>query len=156
MTLPFRRLPFELAEPGTDPTRIPTSAGGRRRLNLGNYSLILVVVAFLGFGYFRFIYKPAERPRPTATAATPATNEPNQFAQGFFRSATATPAATATPTATATATTAPDGVVYAVFVGGLMEQTQITCTCYPGGAIDGPEECNANPPTACQGDPGDP
>jgi hypothetical protein len=168
-----RRMAFEMAEPGVDPTRIPNSGGGRRvGLRLGDAWLALVVCAFLAFGYVRFVRKPAApeqetaRPAPTATPAPEPTVAGGGFfdgaanaASGFFPiSGTPTPDPTATATPAPTATAAmpePDGIVYSVFVGeNALDLQQINCICWPDGRIEGPEACAGTVPTACGGDDG--
>jgi hypothetical protein len=153
-----RRMAFEMAEPGVDPTRIPNSGGGRRvGLRLGDAWLVLLVCAFLAFGYVRFVRKPAAPEQETARPAPTATPAPAP-AGGFFPitdahtpepTATATPAPT-TPTATPTPTSG--GISYSVFVGeNVLDLEQIDCICWPDGRIEGPETCAGTVPTACGG-----
>ncbi len=128
-----RGIPFELAEPGTDPTRIPNSVS-RRSLRLGDYWIVLVVVGFLAFGYVRFVRKPtspkAEIARPVPTAPPTLTSTPGidgdsagsgffggdnpgdnpaaNFARGFFPiEESATPALTSTSTPISIPTSTP-------------------------------------------------
>jgi hypothetical protein len=64
-----RRMAFEMAEPGVDPTRIPNSGRRRGGLSMSNAWLPLVVCAFLAFGYVRFVRKPATQEHEAARAA---------------------------------------------------------------------------------------
>ena len=174
-----RRIPFEMAEPGTDPTRIPNSVS-RRSLRLGDYWIVLVVIGFLALGYMRFVRKPSpkatETARPVPTVLPTMTPTPGDggasvgsgffggdvdnraanFARGFFPiDNTPTPTPTPTPVSTATHTPEPEGdgaVVYGVWIGeNAIDREQIICWCYPDGTINGPPECGEAVPMACGG-----
>ncbi len=160
MSVLSKRLPFELAEPGTDPTQ-SAPPRPRRSLIRENQWLVIGLLVFLGVGYWKFVRKPAPRqavaadPAPTVVASpTPA---PGGFFDGdggntgFFPTAQPPPTATATLPATVTPLPTPtpvaEGIEYGVFVDG----EQVICSCLYTGDVIGPAVCHEYVPTACGG-----
>lgn len=155
------KLEFELAEPGTDPTRRPNphpSPGFLARFS-GNAGLVLAVLAFLGLGYFKFVApsKPKkEQAAPTATPTVPPTATPEQGEQaGFFSNSNAQSGFLPTnPPPTATSSPTPTLAAVITYQIELDEQV-IDCWCKPasGETGDAPQ-CLATgafpPPEACQ------
>lgn len=80
-----KRLPFELAEPGTDPTSQARPRPRRNSLR-DNRWLVIGLVVFLGFGYFKFVRKPDPRQAVTAspTPKVVASPTPAPSPGGFF------------------------------------------------------------------------
>jgi hypothetical protein len=168
MNIPFLRprIPFELAEPGADPTRQPNPHPRKDFRDVLPW--VFVGIALLAFGYLKFIRKPPPateaKVQATATATPGATpnGTPGFFAvagtpSGFFSTPqpsatplvpTATPTPTAVvPTVTWTPTPRP-GWEYGVFVDG----EQIVCWCTATGDVGPVDVCREHVPTRCTSD----
>lgn len=139
------RIPFTLAEPGTDPTRQPNpmvSRGGGLKDAL---PWIGALALFLVGGYLLFIKPNMEEPQETAKAtatAAPTEAEGGMLSSMDIASDEESPAATVTPTPTSR-------ITYGVFQDG----EQISCWCdLETGEIGGgdPSLCGQYPPTECR------
>ncbi len=78
-----KRLPFELAEPGTDPTR-KAPPRPRQSLLRENQWLLIGLLVFLGVGYWKFVRKPAPRRAVAADPAPTVIASPTPAPGGFF------------------------------------------------------------------------
>ncbi len=139
------RIPFELAEPGTDPTR-KAPPRPRRNLIRDNQWLLVGLMVFLAVGYVKFVRKPAPRAaadtRPTVAAPTPtpALEDGGFFTgdggdTGFF------------PTAVPSSPLA--------FYGVLVEGENVACSCSLSGdlIVIEPDICNEHPVSPVCGGP---
>jgi hypothetical protein len=166
MNIPFPRprIPFELAEPGADPTRQPNPHPRKDFKDVLPW--VFAGIALLAFGYLKFIHKSPTteaKVQATATVAPAATpNTPGLFGisgtpSGFFSTPqpsvtpivpTITPTLTvAVPTVAWTPTPRP-GWEYGVFVDG----EQIVCWCTDAGDVGPVDVCREHVPTRCTSD----
>ena len=160
------RLPFELAEPGTDPTRQHNPYPKRRWTDALPWIAALLAL-FLLWGYRHShgqtasARRPRSTPTPVAAAVTVSPQSPMAMSvggagRGFFAVTpfitpptqtpwpTPTPVATSTPVPTSTPT--PVGMVrYAVFVNG----QQVVCECVPGAVVSTESACQSAVPVEC-------
>lgn len=163
MGLPFfgPKLEFELAPPGADPTQRPNPHPKSKGALLGgNLLLILGVLAFVGFGYYKFFYpQQGKASKPTATPPPTATAEPGGFfssseSSGFLPTQPPTPTdppPTASPTPIRVAPTATLTIYdYEITVGDKI----IHCWCTPDGQSGDAPQCLAfgafPPPEECR------
>jgi len=151
---PFKhRIPFELAEPGTDPTSRPNPHPRKSWKDAVPWMIALAIFLLIGY---RFFIRPEQRqksasassPRPRPTSIVTPVPTP----QGFLsRHVTPYPTATATLTptvisvSTQTPTPTPQVYTYGVFVDG----EQIICWCAGGGDVGPTEICGQFIPVAC-------
>lgn len=158
-----KQIPFELAEPGTDPTLQHNSHPGPPGFFRANLWLVIIVV-FVASGYFVF-HKPhntfgqakAPPPAPTSTTIPDPDGGSGFFASnvganvsGFLPKAEplSTPVYPPTPTSAPTPppTPTPLGLAYGVFVDG----EQVLCWCTPTlDGIVGGTACLEAAPSMC-------
>ena len=158
----IKRIPFEWAEPGVDPTQqhhpLPRRKGNLKDTLPWIAGLVLVAA----FGYQKFV-SPRIETQAAQEAAMPvatATAQPGLLSEKSTApppTATATPMVTPTipPTATATATPAPtlppaNLVTFGVFDNG----QQLACWCnVDTGEVGGEdvEKCSPHKPSLCKG-----
>jgi hypothetical protein len=159
------RLPFELAEPGTDPTTLPNPHPKKSWRDVLPW--IAAGIVFLFFGYVKFIKKPDSsssqaraETSPVTVVETPAPT-PTRFTGqgGFFPDQTPTPtliatvtATTPTPTLTPMPTPTPDGYVSVVYFGVFVDGEQVTCFCDATGIVGPLDVCVQFTPQLCRPD----
>lgn len=152
------RIPFEMADPGTDPTRRPNPHP--KRSVWSNWPWFLAGAVFLVFGYAKFIKpdepKTARAIAPTATSTPVITptftsglfDQNNDSVTGFLP--TQQPIQTPTLFPSPIPPPTPEGFTYGVFLDG----EQIICMCTLSGEIVGDDICNAYIPSMCEGTDG--